>query len=144
MAGGQDEVPLQNLEAIWRAGGRPDVSLVKIDVQGVEPEVIAGAGELLGACRPHLLVEAPMDPLRDVVTRALAALDLKPSQPPGVRALELPVRALTGRCLGATRRCPEWTMMIRVRGSEVTARGRHRGHVSPVPGDEATLRGLAH
>lgn len=78
-----NRVPVRTLDEVWHAAHRPMVSFVKIDVEGFEPAVISGAGELLAACRPHMLVEAPTDELRNAVTRALGTFGLAPTQPPG-------------------------------------------------------------
>jgi FkbM family methyltransferase len=61
-------VETATLDGAWRAEGRPAVSLVKIDVEGAEHRVLAGASDLVSTCRPVLTVE---------VLRAadLAALD---------------------------------------------------------------------
>jgi FkbM family methyltransferase len=48
------------LDDVWRAMGRPDVQLVKIDVEGHEPLVLRGGAELLKRV-PHLLLEAAWD-----------------------------------------------------------------------------------
>jgi FkbM family methyltransferase len=45
------------LDELVAKRGWPDVSLIKIDVQGGEMRVIAGAGETLRRCRPALFVE---------------------------------------------------------------------------------------
>jgi FkbM family methyltransferase len=50
-------VEADTLDGAWAAAGRPPVSVVKVDVEGAEPQVLAGAGELLAACRPVLSVE---------------------------------------------------------------------------------------
>ncbi|MGK2946971.1 MAG: FkbM family methyltransferase [Acidimicrobiales bacterium] len=49
------------LDELWRRIGRPTVPLVKIDVEGAEPRVLAGAVELVDACRPVLTVEVLAD-----------------------------------------------------------------------------------
>ena len=41
----------------WVSLGRPDVSLIKIDVEGSELDVLAGASECMKVCRPYILVE---------------------------------------------------------------------------------------
>lgn len=52
------EVPLTTVDAEWTAAGRPDVSALKIDVEGGELAVLLGAGEMLAACKPAILLEA--------------------------------------------------------------------------------------
>ncbi len=56
--GGQGiPVDAVTLDGIAEKYGWPDVSLVKIDVQGAEPRVIAGAHGLLKRSRPALFIE---------------------------------------------------------------------------------------
>lgn len=45
--------------------GLDDVSLVKIDVEGHELPVLRGAADLVGECRPHLVLEANTDAARE-------------------------------------------------------------------------------
>lgn len=52
------EVPVSTLDAEWIAAGRPKVSALKIDVEGGEFDALRGAGELLAAERPAILLEA--------------------------------------------------------------------------------------
>lgn len=66
------EVPVHTLDALWIARGRPPVAVVKVDVEGAEPKVLAGARELISTCRPVVTVEvlgrldeAPLERLRD-------------------------------------------------------------------------------
>ena len=65
--GAGTEVPVERLDDVWNEAGRPEVSVVKVDVEGAELEVLVGAVELLRSCRPAVLVEAA-EP-----TRAMAA-----------------------------------------------------------------------
>jgi FkbM family methyltransferase len=51
-------VEVARLDRIWREIGSPNVSAIKIDVDGGELAVITGAQELLANCAPLLLVEA--------------------------------------------------------------------------------------
>jgi FkbM family methyltransferase len=51
------EVPVTSLDAHWRAAGRPEVGVVKIDVEGHEGAVLDGALELIAACRPVVFLE---------------------------------------------------------------------------------------
>jgi FkbM family methyltransferase len=50
-------VPVSTLDAEWIALGSPAVSVVKIDVEGAEGQVLEGAGALLAAEQPALLIE---------------------------------------------------------------------------------------
>jgi len=56
-AAGTDRVAVRRLDAIWDAAGRPTVTLMKIDVEGAEPMVLAGAVQLFAACRPVVCCE---------------------------------------------------------------------------------------
>lgn len=47
------------LDTLWHTAGRPRVDAVKIDVEGGELGVLAGARTLLGEHRPLLVVETP-------------------------------------------------------------------------------------
>ncbi len=51
------KVPLTTLDALWQANGRPAVSVVKIDVEGAEADVLRGGRECLVATRPVVLLE---------------------------------------------------------------------------------------
>jgi FkbM family methyltransferase len=58
IAGGRSvRVPVATLDAEWTALGRPEVSVVKIDVEGAEGQVLDGGMELFTAARPVTLVE---------------------------------------------------------------------------------------
>jgi len=50
-------VPVTTLDEAWRKLGEPEVSLIKIDVEGAEAGVFAGASNLLERWRPAVLVE---------------------------------------------------------------------------------------
>jgi FkbM family methyltransferase len=56
--GAVTEVNVLRLDDAWNDVGRPQVSVVKIDVEGSEALVLRGADALLEACRPTILVEA--------------------------------------------------------------------------------------
>lgn len=51
------DVEVRRLDTFWTRLGRPPTSLVKVDVEGAEHRVIAGAAGLIEACRPIIAVE---------------------------------------------------------------------------------------
>lgn len=54
-SGRTEQVRMVRLDTV--IGDRSDVAMIKIDVEGHEPEVLAGAEQLLRRCRPALVVE---------------------------------------------------------------------------------------
>lgn len=58
-------VKLSTLDAEWKAIGRPPVSMVKIDVEGKEPEVLQGATELIAGNKPSILLECSKQNVTD-------------------------------------------------------------------------------
>ncbi len=50
-------IPATSLDAEWAVRGRPQVSLVKVDVEGAELGVLAGARECIRQCRPAIVTE---------------------------------------------------------------------------------------
>lgn len=50
-------VPVTTLDSEWQAMGRPKVSVVKIDVEGAEIEVLKGAGSCIERERPYVFTE---------------------------------------------------------------------------------------
>lgn len=69
------EVQTQTLDAVVTAHGLDRVDFIKLDVQGAEPLVLAGAGETLARFSPDLLMEVSPEDLRFLGTdgRALCA-----------------------------------------------------------------------
>lgn len=74
-------VETRRLDTWWHAEARPEVDLVKVDVEGLEDDVLAGGRAMLEACRsvallvewhPDLLRERGRDP--DAVPALLAEL----------------------------------------------------------------------
>lgn len=55
--GRTEKVPTTTLDTEWAALGRPEVSVIKIDVEGWESEVLKGASELMSSQRPRILLE---------------------------------------------------------------------------------------
>jgi len=51
------EVEVTTIDQIWTDCGRPEVSVVKIDVEGAEPQVLKGARTCLAQSRPVILLE---------------------------------------------------------------------------------------
>jgi FkbM family methyltransferase len=58
------QVPSVTIDDLLAEKGSPPVSLIKIDVQGAESRVLAGAGATLDALRPALFIEVCDDALR--------------------------------------------------------------------------------
>jgi FkbM family methyltransferase len=50
-------VPVTTLDAEWEAMGNPNVSVIKIDVEGAELETLHGALKCIEHERPHILLE---------------------------------------------------------------------------------------
>jgi FkbM family methyltransferase len=50
-------VAVSTLDAEWIALGQPDVSVIKIDVEGAEGLVLGGAAQVIRASRPALVIE---------------------------------------------------------------------------------------
>ena len=67
-------VSLYTLDGLIAERGDPPVSLIKIDVQGAEPRVIAGAEEVLRRCRPALFIEIDDAALTEAGSSAAALL----------------------------------------------------------------------
>jgi FkbM family methyltransferase len=51
------EVEMTTLDEIWRNAGRPKISVIKVDVEGAELQVLEGAAECLRQEKPSLLLE---------------------------------------------------------------------------------------
>jgi FkbM family methyltransferase len=54
---GQELVSVTTLDTEWNQFGRPQVSCIKLDVEGAELEVLNGSTELIVTCRPYVLLE---------------------------------------------------------------------------------------
>jgi hypothetical protein len=74
------------LDALWAEHGEPELSAVKIDVEGAEPAVLRGATRLLEPWHPAVLIEANDDALRDVQTALLEPLGYRRTHPDGFSA----------------------------------------------------------
>jgi FkbM family methyltransferase len=80
---GSLDVAVVALDDVWEDHGRPPVSLVKIDVEGAEEDVIRGARCLLAVCQPAVLVEVTDGERLQTISELLAAAGLKRALPPG-------------------------------------------------------------
>jgi FkbM family methyltransferase len=81
-SGATRRVQQQRLDSIWDEAGQPAVAFVKVDVEGAEVEVIAGAERLLHRCHPALVVEVRPEQTEPEVKRRLAALGYEDVTPP--------------------------------------------------------------
>jgi FkbM family methyltransferase len=54
---GRQKVQVTTLDQEWTQLGKPDVSFVKLDIEGAELEALAGAEEMVRQCHPWLLLE---------------------------------------------------------------------------------------
>jgi FkbM family methyltransferase len=75
------EVSLRSVDSVWRELGEPRVSLVKIDVEGTELDVLRGASALLKRDRPALLVEADPGERAAAVRQWLAGIGYRETTP---------------------------------------------------------------
>ena len=68
------DVPLTTVDLTWAQAGKPQVSALKIDVEGGELAVLQGATELLARDHPVILLEAwgadQLDPIHALLTAA--------------------------------------------------------------------------
>lgn len=71
------------LDDIWVARGQPAVSLIKVDTEGTESCVLAGATELLATSMPTVIVEAPTAARLSAVRSVLEPLGYVYDRPPG-------------------------------------------------------------
>ena len=87
-AGGR-EVRVERLDDVWEEAGRPDVSVLKVDVEGAELDVLAGAAELVRSSRPAVLVEAAEPQRAEAVTQLLAGHGYRLTPAAGVQSWNL-------------------------------------------------------
>jgi len=76
-------VKIDRLDNIWREAGCPMVSLIKIDVEGAELQVLEGAQELIGTNRPQLMLEANTPDHFDALASWLRPRGYSACQPDG-------------------------------------------------------------
>jgi FkbM family methyltransferase len=73
--GGETPIPCCRLDSLVAEVGFPRVGLIKIDVQGAEMRVLAGADATLTRCRPAVFVEVDERALRGFGASAADLLD---------------------------------------------------------------------
>lgn len=76
-------VAMKKIDDLWENAGRPNVSVMKIDVEGAEMDVLQGAVNLIRTCRPHLMLEANTTDDRDRLAGFIANFGYSGSQPEG-------------------------------------------------------------
>lgn len=54
----EEKIKAVTLDSWWQQNGRPQVGLVKMDIEGSEPEALDGGREMIAKCKPLLLIEA--------------------------------------------------------------------------------------
>lgn len=77
------DVPLTTVDLAWAKAGKPAVSVLKIDVEGGELQVLQGAGELLARDHPAILLEAWGAEQLDPIHALLIAAGYAQHQPDG-------------------------------------------------------------
>ena len=82
-SGAEVSIQVRSLDGVWEELGRPDISLVKIDVEGAEANVLRGASRFLATCRPTLLVEANSAEDLDSLCAQLCSLGYRHVRPEG-------------------------------------------------------------
>jgi FkbM family methyltransferase len=81
--GDELEVEATTIDDEWRAAGSPEVSVLKVDVEGGEPPVLRGATELLAAQKPALLLEAGTTERLRELEAILGPIGYRATQPHG-------------------------------------------------------------
>lgn len=75
------KVRVVTFDSVWREAGRPNVSVMKVDVEGAELSVLKGATEMLGQCSPVLMLEANTPAQLDALAAWLREHGYSHSQP---------------------------------------------------------------
>jgi FkbM family methyltransferase len=73
---------IRKLDEIWQQVGSPQVTVLKIDVEGGELEVLKGAEELLKVCQPLIMAEANTEKYLDNLKSWLLHRGYIHKQPP--------------------------------------------------------------
>ena len=77
------EVPVTTIDTIWHKRGDPHVSVLKVDIEGGELAALQGAGDMLKACQPAVLLEAWGEEQRRPIEAYLMSLGYTAHQPVG-------------------------------------------------------------
>jgi len=75
--------PCVTLDRVWADAGEPRVSVMKIDVEGFELRVLAGATRLIDRCTPVILAEASTEAHRQRLAEWFADRNYRCTQPAG-------------------------------------------------------------
>jgi hypothetical protein len=74
------------LDTIWSDLSRPVTSVIKVDTEGSEAEVLSGARDLLASQRPYVLAEARGEPDLTRLCDLMEGLGYETLQPKGFAA----------------------------------------------------------
>jgi FkbM family methyltransferase len=94
---GDVEVEMTTIDSWWRKSGSPQISVIKIDVEGAELQVLEGARQCLAEQRPRVLLEWVGQNLAVYGYDASALLDFAEASGNGVYALPHLVRVNSAR-----------------------------------------------
>lgn len=76
-------VRVGTIDRVWTERGEPDVSIMKLDIEGGEYDALRGATKLLDRCRPTLLIEAPTQDQLERIESLLRPAGYRTLQPDG-------------------------------------------------------------
>lgn len=79
------KVSCKRLDTIWKELDKPHVALMKIDVEGSEMKVLAGAREIIAHCMPRILIEANTEAELALLHECLGEFDYIYYKPGGFR-----------------------------------------------------------
>ncbi len=135
-------VAARRLDTVWRELGKPDVALLKIDVEGAEERVFAGARNLLAETSPVVMFEISGDPERAVLlSRLLAGFGFAPYR--YLPAFDLLLPAVPERCrefqLNLLALKPDRAATLAARGLLCPTAEPEAGEPATDPAETATL-----
>jgi FkbM family methyltransferase len=94
---GEVEVEMTTIDSWWRKSGSPKISVIKIDVEGAELQVLEGARQCLAEQRPRVLLEWAQQNLAVYGYDASALLDFAKASGNRLYALPYLVRVDSAR-----------------------------------------------